>query len=329
MPVWVSRMDTSTAEAFVGTSEVLRQQLNLLNEYAVSDAPIHIFGETGTGKELVARAIHARSQRAASRFVAQNCAALPDSLLHSLLFGHQRGAFTGADQTQLGILEAANKGTLFLDEIADMSVSLQAAVLRVLEGGDYCRVGSVTPSRLNVRIVSATNASLRESVDDGRFRKDLFYRLTTLCIRMPPLRERGDDVMTLAKHFLEGFNARTGKNIRGFDASCVQVLTQHLWPGNVRELRSEVERACILTPRDGVISPAAFSFAEERSNANRATTKADCAATESLPEVLGRIERECIADAMDRAAGNRTRAAALLGVSRQRLALRLQRWKME
>jgi len=298
-----------------------------LTEIAESDAPVFIRGETGTGKELIARTVHARSRRAKSAFVVQNCAAMTDSLLQSLLFGHMRGAFTGANREQVGIFEAADGGTLFLDEIGDMSDGVQAAVLRAIDQGEITRLGETRPRYVDARVLSATNRDLRQEIMHGRFREDLYYRLCTFEIVLPPLRRRHGDVSLLAHHFLEDCNRRLDKRVSGFAPSTLAVLEAYCWPGNVRQLASEVMRACVLTPAGETIRPEALSESV-RIDADRAPqldAPLDREAGQGLPEILEATERRLLDEAMQKTGGNRTKAAALLRISRQRLSYRLQR----
>lgn len=234
-------------EGMVGRSKPMQRVYEMISGVAPTDAPVLIHGETGTGKELVARAIHARSERAKGPFVPVNCAALPSELLESELFGHERGAFTGATRDKPGLFEVAHKGTLFLDEIAEIPIDLQPKLLRVLESGELRRVGSERVRQVDVRICAASHASLREQVRQRRFREDLYYRLAVVTIDVPALRERGDDVTLLAQRFLEDYAQRTGRPVAHMEPDAVEMLNRHEWPGNVRELRNVIERTLIFT----------------------------------------------------------------------------------
>lgn len=328
----------------VGSDPALLRQLELLAPYAASGHPVHIYGETGTGKELIARALHAYSSRPKEKFITQNCGAMTDSLVQSLLFGHRRGAFTGADRDQAGLFEAAAGGTLLLDEVSDMSPAVQAALLRVLEDGDVTRVGETSRRRVDVRVLSAANRRLETEVGTGRLREDLYYRLVTLVIELPPLRERRSDIEQLARFFLERHIRRTGKEVRGLTSDALSALSRYDWPGNVRQLRNEVERACVLTcpgewidveglsspVRSGV--PRTVETIAHSTVASAAPGGRGCDVAESddysLPAILEKIECDLLRDAMERAKGNKTAAARMLGVSRQRLSQRLQRWRL-
>lgn len=235
------------------TAPAMRTVVRMARQVAVTDVPVLVTGETGTGKEVVARAIHGWSRRHAAPFVTLNCAALPEQLIESELFGHRRGAFTGASADRTGRFAAANGGTLFLDEIGTMEYQLQAKVLRAIQQREFTRVGGLKSMHVDVRIVSATNSDLQQMVRDGKFREDLYYRIATFPIAIPPLRDRKDDIILLAEYFLERSVDRRSKDIRGLSKEAMVALTQYPWPGNVRELQSVIERAIILAD-DPVIS---------------------------------------------------------------------------
>ena len=231
----------------VGQSSALRQVLQLVDMVAASDATVLLLGETGTGKELIARAIHESSRRRGDPFVTLNCSAIPSSLFESELFGHERGAFTGAYTQRVGRLEVADHGTLFLDEVGDMPLELQPKLLRALQERAYERVGSARTKRVDVRLVAATNRDLEEMMSERQFRRDLYYRLNVFPIRIPPLRERPEDISLLVQHFTQKYARRMGKRIDSVPATTVQKLERWSWPGNVRELENLVERSVILT----------------------------------------------------------------------------------
>jgi DNA-binding NtrC family response regulator len=232
----------------------MRDLSDMIDRFARTDEPVLITGESGTGKELAARAIHQRSSRSGGPFVAVNCAAIPASLIASELFGHEKGAFTGALARTRGQVEHANGGTLFLDEIGDMPVGLQGYLLRFLQEGKIVRVGGRETIDVNARIVAATNVRLRPAISDGRFREDLYYRLNVLALEIPPLRERPDDIAILADHFLRQAVAQYGREVGGFEAGAMEVLRHYHWPGNVRELMSTVRRAVVIS-RASLIAP--------------------------------------------------------------------------
>ncbi len=241
---------SSTFDEIIGSSPAIREVLALLAKVAPSDATVLILGETGTGKELFARSLHGHSRRAAKPFVRVNCAAIPQSLIASELFGHEKGAFTGALQRRLGRFEAADGGTLFLDEVGDLPPETQVALLRVLQEREFERVGGSRTISVNVRIVAATNKDLAASVAAGTFREDLFYRLNVVPLRLPPLRERVPDLLLLIEHFLNHYAAKSGKAISRIETVCLQRLTAYQWPGNIRELQNMVERAIVLSDGD-------------------------------------------------------------------------------
>src|SRR5882672_4351294 len=238
--------ETYRLEQIVGESPAMRELRQLIQTVAPTDARVLILGESGTGKELVAGALHSLSRRSRASYVRINCAAIPETLLESELFGHERGAFTGAVKQKLGRVEEADGGTIFLDEIADMSRPLQAKLLRFLEDGTFTRVGGTQELRVNVRLLAATNRDLAKAIAADQFREDLFHRLNVVQFKLPTLHERGEDVLLLAEHFLKMFNTAMGRSIKGLTRAAKQQLLAHHWPGNVRELRNVIERALIL-----------------------------------------------------------------------------------
>jgi len=234
----------------IGKSPRMQEVFRLIRQVAETDATVLIQGETGTGKELIARAIHYNSLRRDKPFVAVSCAALPETLLESELFGHEKGAFTGAVRQKRGRFELANQGTFFLDEVADMPLATQSKLLRVLQEREFQRIGGTETIKTDIRLISATNTDLRKAIDQGRFREDLFYRLNVMPITLPPLRERPEDIPTLALHFLKKFSTTAGKSIEGISESAMSFLMKYPWPGNVRELENLMERAVILCRGD-------------------------------------------------------------------------------
>ena len=238
--------DASRLEDIVGDSQKMRELRQLIQTVAPTDARVLILGESGTGKELVAGALHSLSQRRKANYVRINCAAIPETLLESELFGHEKGAFTGAIRQKPGRVEEADGGTIFLDEIADMSRPLQAKLLRFLEDGSFTRVGGTQELRVSVRLIAATNRDIVDAIRQDHFREDLFHRLNVVQFRLPPLRERGEDVLLLAEHFLRHFNGVMNKQVRSIARGARQKLLAHHWPGNVRELKNVIERALIL-----------------------------------------------------------------------------------
>jgi len=301
-------------EDLVGSCPALLAALDLVARVADEDSPVLVQGETGTGKELIARAIHRQGGRAKGPFLALNCGAVAESLLERELFGHEKGAFTGADATRPGVLEAAADGTLLLDEIGEMSPALQTKLLRVLDGAPYQRVGGTRQIACRARFVAATNKDLAREVETGRFRRDLYYRLNVLAIKLPPLRDRGDDVLAIASHLLGRLGATRGRPATVLDEGAARVLRSYRWPGNVRELRNVLERALLLT-EGATLSAADLRLVE------LADAPAPAAAWIDLPlrEARDAFERDYLARALAASDGNITRAAARIGLDRKNL----------
>jgi DNA-binding NtrC family response regulator len=318
-------------EQLVGDSSALRRALAEAERFRKTHGPVHIQGETGTGKELVARALHDGSDRRAKPFVAQNCAGLSEQLIHSSFFGHVRGAFTGADRDYEGAFAQADGGTLFLDEIAELPPAIQGSLLRVLQDGTFTPLGSSRPRTVDVRVISATHCDLRSEVAAKRFREDLFFRLVVLTLRLPALRERAGDIPMLAMHFLDLHCELKRKNIRGFTGDAMRALEQYPWPGNVRELANEIERLVVLGEQNQripleLIAPhlrqgVSPSSAPSTSSAEGIWIPAD------LPydDALARLERTLVSEALAAAKGNVARAARSIGMERSRLAKLLER----
>jgi DNA-binding NtrC family response regulator len=313
-------------EEIVGESPQIRQVRQLIQTVAPTEARVLILGESGTGKELVAGALHSLSQRRDAHYVRINCAAIPEQLLESELFGHEKGAFTGAIKQKPGRVEEADGGTIFLDEIADMSKPLQAKLLRFLEDGTFTRVGGTQELRVNVRLIAATNRDIVQAIAAGQFREDLFHRLNVVQFQLPPLRERGEDVVVLAGHFLKLFRATMNKNVGGLAPATRQKLLAHHWPGNVRELRNAVERALILETTLE-IQPTSLPDFQVETRLQKASLPQP-APDETLDDALARIEREIITGALAQNAFNLTRAAESLKLTRHSLRYRMQRLQM-
>ena len=308
-------------EGIVGSSPALRETLDRLRRVAPTDASVLITGETGTGKELLARAIHHRSRRAARPLVAAHLAAVPEALVSSELFGHERGAFTGADRTRIGRFEAADGGTLFLDEVGELSADVQVALLRALQEGEIERVGTTLTRHVDVRVVAATNRNLDEALDDGRFREDLFYRLNVFPIHLPPLRERREDIPALAENFLRRSAARIDRSFKGIEPSSLARLRAFDWPGNIRQLQNVIEQSAILCDDDQLcVAPEALSLRRPgKSEGDGAAVFAD---TPTLEEVKKRYIRHLIVATH----GNLSRAAAILDVDRRSLYRMMERY---
>jgi DNA-binding NtrC family response regulator len=304
----------------IGRSKPMRTLFEQIGRIAASSAPVLITGETGAGKEVIATAIHRASGRAA--FVPVNCGAIPPSLLESELFGHVRGAFTGADHDRIGLFEAADRGTLFLDEIAELSLSLQAKLLRVLQSGELRRVGDVERRHVNVRLVAATHRDLAAAVAAGAFREDLFYRINVLRLDLPPLRERPADIPLLAEQFLSAITARERQPAKQFTSAALAHLVAFSWPGNVRQLQNVIERSAAFT--DGPLIDVADLPDELRGRA--AAVPIQERLGHDLP--LADIEREHILAVLSRVGGNRSRAAEMLGIPRRTLYRRLDEYRL-
>ncbi len=325
-------------EHLIGDSAKIRDLRQLVQTVAPTDATVLILGESGTGKELIAGAIHGLSRRVGKTYVRLNCAAIPETLLESELFGYERGAFTGAHRTKRGLVEEADEGTIFLDEIGDMSRSLQAKLLRFLEDGSFTRVGGTLELRVNVRLIAATNRNIVDAIQKGEFREDLFHRLNVMQFRPPPLRERGDDILLLAQFFLRHFTLRLGKTITGLTPAAQSALLAHSWPGNVRELRNVMERAVILETADQ-IRPTSLPDFEIESRlrngdltappAGRPLPLSSASLPISLSDALVQFERELILAALQRCGGNLSRAAQQLDLSRHALRYRMSRLELK
>ncbi len=310
----------------VGTSAAMRRVLELIDIVSATDSAVLIQGESGTGKELVARAIHYSGARASRQFIAINCAALPEALLESELFGYSKGAFTGAATDHKGLFEEADGGTLLLDEIGDMPLLLQGKLLRVLQEGEIRRVGSAAVRRVDVRILASTNRSLPDLIRDGRFREDLFYRLNVIPLAIPPLRERSEDIIALCRHFLTMHAGKLGRPPQTLTADALQVALHYDWPGNVRELENVIERAVTLTS-SLEISADEFQRILGLGHATPRPAAAPPAATETGS--LQNAERDTILRALREAGGNQTRAAIALGMGRNTLWRKMKKYGIE
>lgn len=314
-PVQVKQSQNSEFEGIIGCSAPLIEAMDLVRVVAPTDSTVLIEGETGTGKELVARAIHAHSRRRDCGFVKLNCAAIPLGLLESELFGHERGAFTGAVERKVGRFEAANQGTLFLDEIGDIPLELQAKLLRVLQEGEFERVGSIRTQRVNVRLVAATNCNLAAMMSRQQFRSDLYFRLNVFPIAMPPLRERHEDIPLLVLHFVKTFAEQMGKDVPEVPDDVMEALVHHPWPGNIRELQNFIERSVILTSA-GVLRPPLSAL--ER------VTERESLRTVTLEDAQREHIRRTLEQTQGRISGPKG-AAARLGVKRSTLYFRMRK----
>jgi DNA-binding NtrC family response regulator len=309
--------------SIVGKHPRIQDLINTVAQIAPTDCNVLIMGETGTGKELFARALHHASNRKENRFVAFNCAALAEQLLVSELFGHERGAFTGALATKEGLFEAADGGTVFLDEIGDMPLSMQAKLLRVIQEKVVTRVGSTETIPVDVRVVAATNQDLRELVDSSRFRSDLYYRLNVMCLELPPLREHRDDIPLLATHFLEKHTAKQEKSIAGISGGMMTALMRHDFPGNVRELENLIERAVTLNNEQELHASDLPGYLQSGAEDAESNGSKDWLLT------LEERERHYIKRVLEQTGGNKTRAAEILGIDRVSLWRKIKKFTLE
>ena len=306
-------------EGIIGESGRMLEVFSLVRRVAPSEATVLIRGESGTGKELIAKAIHFASPRASGPLVKVNCAALPETLLESELFGHEKGAFTGAFVTRKGRFEVASGGTIFLDEIGDLPTHLQAKLLRVLQEREFERVGSSKPISIDVRILAATHRDLERLLKAGQFRDDLYYRLNVVTIVLPPLRERRQDLPLFMDHLLRVFAEKNGKKIRGFTSEAREALLRYDYPGNVRELENIIERASVIT-RSDVIGRADLPISIQEPEVEVINSETD------LPVVVERLERRMIREALARSGGVQTRAAEQLGITERALRYKLKKY---
>ncbi|RMH65662.1 MAG: sigma-54-dependent Fis family transcriptional regulator [Calditrichaeota bacterium] len=310
---------------FIGHGAAIQKTFKLLRKVVGTPTTVLLLGETGTGKEMLAKMIHFNSPRKDKPFVVQNCGAIPDTLLQSELFGHVKGAFTGAVENKKGLFEQADGGTVFLDEIGDTTPALQLGLLRVLQEGEVKPVGSTRTIKVDVRVIAATNRDLLEAVEEGTFREDLYYRLNVFPIHLPPLRERREDIAELARFFMEKYARRLNKTIKGMTPLFIELLEQAPWPGNVRELENEMERVVTLADEGGMLEPELLS---ERFHLNKETlTFSENGMT--LKEAVGRLEKRMIEQALTKTSGNILKAAEILGVSRVGLHKMLQRHQIK
>ena len=309
-----------TPTGIVGRSPRIAQALTLADKVARHPSTVLITGESGTGKELIARHIHDASPRASRPFVAVNCAAIPEALLESELFGHAKGAFTGATAERQGLFEEAHEGTLFLDELGDLPVSLQVKLLRALQEGEVRRVGDNASRSVDVRLVAATARDLESDVAEGKFRADLYYRINVVRIHLPALRERSEDIPELVRHFIERFNRRLGMHVTGAAPAAMRALVEYPWPGNVRELENVVERAMVLTDGPQLCVEQLPTLAAPVTRNEAAVSPLDLSVKRRTEE----LERALIKEALERTRGNRTRAAKLLDLSHRALLYKIR-----
>jgi len=312
-------------EEIASTSHAMEEVMNLVGRVAPSNATVLLRGESGTGKELIARAIHYHSPRANQPLIKVNCAALPETLLESELFGHEKGSFTGASARRIGRFEAADRGTLFLDEIGDIPPSVQVKLLRVLQEREFERIGGGETIKTDVRLITATNRDLERAMKEGAFREDLYYRLNVVSVVIPPLRDRKEDIPALMEHFIKKYSKENKKNITGVTAEARDMLMRYSYPGNVRELENIIERAVVLTKGEIVTtSDIPLHLKTVESEEKICVVKRDG----SLTDTLDTLERGIIMDAMKAAGGVQTRAAEKLGISERVLRYKLKKFKI-
>jgi two-component system response regulator AtoC len=312
----------------IAESAGMREVLNFVRRVAASEATtILLEGENGTGKDLVAKTLHYQSLRQAEPFIAINCAAIPDSLLESELFGYEKGAFTDARAQKRGIFELADRGTLFLDEIGEIPLMLQAKLLRVLEEQCFRRLGGLKDIKLDLRVIAATNKNLREAVKEGAFRQDLYFRLNVIQILIPPLRDRTDDILPMARFFIEHYNRKFKRNIEGVSDATAKLLLSHDWPGNVRELRNALERAMILE-ESSVITPPSLPIAISRPDPSAPAALSAAAEIPTDGLSLEENERSLLTRALEKTGGNQTQAARLLRITRDTLRYKMKKFNL-
>lgn len=314
------------AVEIIGSSVAMHKVLELVALVAPTDATVLITGESGTGKGIVARAIHANSTRREKALVEVNCAAIPETLMESELFGHEKGAFTGAEKLRKGRFAMAGEGTIFLDEIAELSLTMQAKLLRVLQDGEMQRVGSDAAVPVDVRVIAATNRDISAMVAGGTFREDLYYRLSVFPVDIPPLRERTEDIPSLAQHFLRCLSSKNQKEIKGITPRAMDLLLRYSWPGNVRELENAMERSVILA-REAYISPAELPPCVQKADAE----DAECLMSDHKGKEtnLAELEKEAILQILKEMEGNKSEAARRLGITRRTLKLKLKKYMEE
>lgn len=314
--------DRLVPERIIGRSQVMQELFNMIAQVSKSEATVLVRGESGTGKELVAQEIHDNSLRAKKSFIKVNCAALPEGVIESELFGHEKGAFTGAHSLRKGRFELADQGTIFLDEVGELSLKMQVKLLRAVQEQEFERVGGVKTIKVDVRIIAATNRNLEEEMLGGRFREDLYYRLNVFPLHIPPLRERKSDILLLCDHFIEKYNRKNNFTIKRISSNAIDLLMMYHWPGNVRELENCIERAVILS-KDEVIH--AYHLPPSLQSAESSNTKF----SSSLQQELDNLEKELLSDALKHALGNRAKAARELGISERIMGLRIEKYGLD
>lgn len=313
-------------EGFIARSIKMRDILNKIEQVAKTDSTVVIYGESGTGKDLIARAVHYRSPRAKGPFIKVDCSALAEGVLESELFGHEKGAFTGAIRQKPGRFELSHKGTIFLDEIGNLSQNLQIKLLRVLQEREFERVGGTRTIGVDVRVIAATNKNLWKLVEEKRFREDLYYRLNVVSLTIPPLRDRKEDIADLVYYFLQKLKARTRKDARGLTSAALKALVAYDWPGNVRELENVIEQAMVLSESDVIEISDLPDFVLHTGHTGRESELESLLGTMSLPEILDHIEKQMMIKALEQAGGVKAEAARILGVKLSALYYKLEKY---
>lgn len=316
-----------TFDKMIGKSSVMQDLYRLLDRVCDAEVTVLIQGENGTGKELIAKALHYNSKRSSSNFMVVNCGAFNENLLESELFGHVKGSFTGAVRDKKGLFESADGGTLFLDEIGDTVLAMQVKLLRVLQEGTFTPVGSTELKRANVRVVAATNKDLQKMVQEGTFREDLYYRLNVINVRVPPLRERKEDILLLVDHFLKKYAKKYGGKQKKVDKNCFEQLLDHNWPGNVRELENEIERLCVLSGEKEQLT--ADSLSTRIQEATKTNTPSGIRIEGKLKEALEELEKEMIVQGLKRTKYNKSQLAKQLGISRAGLIMKVDKYGLD
>lgn len=321
---YLSKDEWKSPEGLIAESPAMKKILALVNKIAETQAPVLITGESGTGKEVIAKLIHQLSPRKEGPFIKINCAAIPETLLEAELFGYEKGAFTGAVYAKPGLFELAEGGTLFLDEIGELPLSLQAKLLRVIQDQTFRRLGSLKELKVNFRLITATNRNLEEMIKNGLFREDLFWRLNVINLHLPPLKERKEDILPLTQFFIEKFNRKYGKNIKGVSQEALSALYQHSFPGNVRELENRIERGIILAEGE-ILTKEDLGFTEETQKKEGLLEKL---MTLPLEEAVETLEKIRIKEAMEKAKGVKVKAAQFLGITERMLRYKLEKYHL-
>mgnify|MGYP002784455806 CR=1 FL=1 len=315
--------------SIIHSSEKMRQIVKMADQIAPSDASVLITGESGTGKEVMARYIHSKSKRSRGPFISLNCAAIPDNLLESELFGHEKGAFTGAVARRVGKFEEANQGTLLLDEISEMDARLQAKLLRAIQEREIDRVGGSKPVKVDIRILATSNRNMQEEVKAGNFREDLFYRLNIINIELPSLRERKDDIPLFAEHFIEKYSKANGIKAKPLSSDALALIQKYSWPGNVRELENAMHRAVLLSTESKIEKSAIMITPTNSEQSGSATTDSSSSNVSLVGRTVNSVEKDLIMGTLEHCLGNRTHAANMLGISIRTLRNKLKQYEDE